>query len=254
MQITTSSVIKAQVLGAVLLRAQDEGRELTAWERSRISPMIQYSCNPETSSLYGHLGYAEGLARSDPRFGVTSTTHTNRFGLTRSTAIDRTNVALRLLHGGGDLARAGRAEAWGYMSHVHPLQQWGITAGVPHGWSVALKNGFYPSSGIGWRVGSSGFVRRDDADHGYAVTIMTEGARDQETGVRLVEEVSRRIAGALAVGPARSRPIDRARCVLTSGGDSWPAVTRRLGLPADRWPEVRTVAGGNDSPLSGQRA
>src|SRR3546814_11111105 len=94
MQITTASVIKAQVLGAVLLRAQDEGRGLTAWERSQIAPMIQYSFNPETSALYGHLGYAEGLARSDPRFGVTSTTHTNRFGLTRSTAIDRTNVEI----------------------------------------------------------------------------------------------------------------------------------------------------------------
>src|SRR3546814_17380175 len=90
MQITTASVIKAQVLGAVLLRAQDEGRGLTAWERSQIAPMIQYSFNPETSALYGHLGYAEGLARSDPRFGVTSPTHTNRFGLTPSTAIHPT--------------------------------------------------------------------------------------------------------------------------------------------------------------------
>src|SRR3546814_15210300 len=122
--------------------------------------MIQYSFNPETSALYGHLGYAEGLARSDPRFGVSSTTHTNRFGLTRSTAIDRTNVALRLLHGGGDLARAGRAEASGYMSHVHPIQQWGITAGVPPGQSVALETGLYPSTGTGLRVGSIGAGRR----------------------------------------------------------------------------------------------
>src|SRR3546814_16836380 len=91
------------------------------------------------------------------------------------------------------------------MSHVHPLQQWGITAGVPHGWSAALKNGFYPSSGIGWRVGSSGFVRRDAAEHGYAVTIMTEGARDQETAVGMWEEVSRRMACALAVGGSDER-------------------------------------------------
>src|SRR3546814_11472535 len=101
MQITTASVIKAQVLGAVLLRAQDEGRGLTAWERSQIAPMIQYSFNPETSALYGHLGYAEGLARSDPRFGVTYTTHTNRFVHPRFAAHNPKNVALRMLQGCG---------------------------------------------------------------------------------------------------------------------------------------------------------
>src|SRR3546814_20467048 len=124
--------------------------------------MIQYSFNPETSALYGHLGYAEGLARSDPRFGVTSTTHTNRFALTRSTAIDRTNVPLRLLHRGGDLPRAGRAEAWGYLSQLHPHHPCGLTAGLPHGWSVALGHGFYPSSGIGFPVGATGYSRRRD--------------------------------------------------------------------------------------------
>ena len=35
------------------------------------------------------------------------------------------------------------------MTNVHPLQRWGITAGVPNGWTVAQKNGFYPSTGHG---------------------------------------------------------------------------------------------------------
>ena len=35
-------------------------------------------------------------------------------------------------------------------------------AGRPRsGWRVALKNGFYPATGAGWRLGSTGFVRRD---------------------------------------------------------------------------------------------
>ncbi len=253
-QVTTASVIKAQVLGAVLLKAQDEGRGLTVWERSQIGPMIRYSFNPETSALYGHVGSAAGMHATDPRFGATATSHTAVFGLTRSTAIDRSRVALRLLHGGGDLRQAGREEAWAYMTNVHPLQQWGITAGVPAGWTVAQKNGFYPSTGIGWRVGSSGFVRRDDADQGYAITVMTEGGSSQATGIRLVEEVARRAAAALTVGPGSARPIDRARCVGTSSGESWTGVTARLGLPASRAGDVRTVAGGNTSPLSGQQA
>ncbi len=140
------------------------------------------------------------------------------------------------------------------MTDVHPLQEWGISAGVPAGWTVAQKNGFYPSTGYGWRVGSSGFVRQDGADQGYAITVMTEGASNQRTGIRLTEEVARRAAAALTVGPAEARPIDRAKCVLTSGGESWAGVAARLGLPSSRAGELRTTAGGNASPLSGQQA
>lgn len=253
-QVTTASVVKAQILGAVLLKAQREGRGLTAWERSQIAPMIRLSYNPETSNLYGHVGGVAGMRASDAPFGATATSHTATFGLTRSTAIDRTRVSLRLLYGGGGLAQAGREEAWAYMSTVHPLQSWGISAGVPDGWTVAQKNGFYPSSGIGWRVGSTGFVRRDDGDQGYAITVMTEGGGDQATNIRLVEEVARRAAGALTVGPGAPRPVDRARCVRASGGESWATVTARLGLPSSRAGEVRSLAGGNPTPLSGQRA
>ncbi|MDP1807102.1 MAG: hypothetical protein Q8K72_18140, partial [Acidimicrobiales bacterium] len=253
-QLTTASVIKAQVLGAVLLRAQDERRGLTAWERSQISPMIRYSFNPETSALYGHVGSVPGVRASDARFGVTATSHTATFGLTSSPAVDRTRVALRLLWGGGGLHQTGREIAWSYLTDVHPLQQWGITAGVPAGWTVALKNGFYPASGLGWRVGSSGFVRRHDGDQGYALTVMTQRAPDQATGIRLVEEVSRRAAAVLTVGPGAPRPIDRARCARAGAGESWNGLAGRLGLPASRAAEVRTTAGGNSSPLSGQQA
>jgi hypothetical protein len=253
-RVGTASVIKAQVLGAVLLKAQDAGRALTSWERSQIRPMIRYSFNPETSNLYVYVGGAEGMHRTDARFGVTSTSHTARFGATQSTAVDRTNVALRLLHRDGTLTRTNRDTAWAYMSDVHPLQEWGISAGVPAGWSVAQKNGFYPSTGVGWRVGSSGFVRQDTGDQGYAITVMTEGASNQRTGIRLTEEVARRAAAALTVGPGDARPFDRARCVQTSSGESWSGVAARLGLSTSRAGEVRTVAGGNPSPLSGQLA
>jgi beta-lactamase class A len=253
-RVGTASVIKAQVLGAVLLKAQDAGRALTSWERSQIGPMVRYSFNPETANLYVHVGLEAGMHATDARFGVRSTTHDARFGATQSTAVDRTNVALRLLYGGGSLTQANRDIAWSYLSDVHPLQEWGISAGVPVGWSVAQKNGFYPSSGVGWRVGSSGFVRQDDRDQGYAITVMTEGASSQRTGIRLTEEVARRAAAALTVGPGAARPWDRARCVQTSSGETWSGVAARLGLPGNRAGEVRTVAGGNPSPLSGQLA
>lgn len=253
LRLTTASVIKAQILGAVLLRAQHQGRRLTDWERSQIGPMIHNSFNPETANLVHYLGGWDGMRSSDAAFGATSTTYADG-GHTASTAEDRTRVALRLLYGGGELDQAGRDEAWAYMSSVTPLQEWGISAGVPHGWSVAQKNGFYPLDGKAWRTGSSGFVRRNDGDQGYAITVMTYGGGDQTNNVRLVEELSRRAASVLTVGPPAPRPVDRARCVRTEAGQTWAAVTSQLGLPADRAAGVRDAAGGNPAPLAGQRA
>ena len=253
MRITTASVIKAGVMGAVILRAQDRGRGLTDWERARISPMIRYSYNnPYVSDLLNRVGGMSGLARYERRMGATATRYVSAYGATVTTAEDRTKVSLRMLHGGGPLRPAARAEAWRYMSRVHPTQQWGITAGVPTGWSVALKNGFYPMRGNGWRIGSTGFVRDGSTGQGYAITVMTDRNRSHVAGMRLAETVSRRVAAVLA-GPAGPRLVDRSICVTTRSGESWQGAARRVGQPASSWRAVRRVSGGNSSPLSGQR-
>ena len=251
LRLTTASVIKGAVLGAVLLKAQDAGRGLTDWERARIRPMITYSHNnPYVSDLYGHVGGVAGMDRADRRWGARSTTNTTAYGATWTTAADRTRISLGMLHGGGPLRPAGVAEAWRAMTSVHPTQRWGISAGVPSGWSVALKNGFYPMRGYGWRVGSTGFVRQGSSG-GYAVTVLTDGSTSQVQGMRLVEAVSRRVATMLAGGPPAPRSVDRAVCTTTSSGESWTAVARRVGSTATA---VRTVSGGNSAPLQGQRA
>lgn len=251
LRLTTASVVKAAVLGAVLLEAQDAGRGLTDWERARIRPMVQYSHNnPYTSDLYAHVGGVAGMDRADRRWGSQRTTNTASYGATWTSAADRTRISLRMLHGGGPLKAAGVAEAWRYMSTTHPTHRWGISAGVPQGWAVAQKNGFYPMRGYGWRVGSTGFVRQGTSG-GYAVTVLTDGSSSQVQGMRLVEAVSRRVAGVLAGGPAAPRSVDRSICTSTSGSESWSAVARRVGSTAAA---VRQVSGGNPSPLQGQRA
>lgn len=251
MRITTASAIKAGVLGAVLLKAQDARRGLTEWERARIRPMIQLSHNnPYVSDLYSHVGGVAGMDAADRRWGATATTNSASYGATWTTAEDRTRVALKLLQGPEPLAPAYRAEAWRYMSSVHPTQRWGISAGLPTGWSVALKNGFYPMRGYGWRAASTGFAHSGTGG-GYAVTVLTDGAASQWQGMRLVETVTRRVAALLAGGSPAPRPFDRAHCTATTSGESWTTVARRLGADAAG---VRAVSGGNAYPLQGQRA
>ena len=257
MRITTASVIKAQVLGAVLLRAQDRHRGLDRWERNRIHPMIEYSLNdPYVSDLYEEVGGVAGMNAFDRRMDATATTNTPEYGATVTTAVDRTRIALRMLYGHGPLHRAARQSAWYYMAHVvTPTQRWGITAGVPAGWHVGLKNGFYPIPGPArWRAGSTGFVRAPGGPGGYAVTIMTDHNSTQRQGIALVERVSRRVAGFLTSGRPAPRVVDRAVCVTTHAGESWPTVAHLVGQPRSHWARVRLVSGGNPDPLQGQRA
>jgi beta-lactamase class A len=255
LRITTASVVKAGILANTLLRAQDAGRGLTAWEAARASPMIRLSHNPDASQLYSHNGGTAGMDALDRRLGVAHTDNVSAWGGTVTTAYDRTLTSYKLLSGGGPLAAGARGVAWRYMSTVHPTQRWGLTAGVTSPMETALKNGFYPMSGRGWRVGTTGLVRNRSTHQGYVITVMTDENPNQFAGIHLVEDVSRRVAKLLSdPGPVWARSVSRARCVQTSGSESWGHVTARLGLPASRAGEVASVSGGNAAPLAGQRA
>ncbi len=251
LEITTASVIKAQVLAGVLLAAQDTGRSLSPSEAADVELMMHYSHNtPPTSRLYLQIGSAAGMEELDKRFGIAGTSHTAWYGRTLSTAEDRTRLVEQLLIGGGPLDKDSVQTAWQWMSGVSAAQGWGVTAGLPATYEAALKNGFYPMSGAGWRVGTTGAVR--DANGGaYAVTVMTDNNPTESAGITLVERITRHINSALTIGPAAERAVDVVECVDPPRGSSWSSVAETLGgVDAAR---LRHLNGGEAAPLTGQR-
>ncbi len=250
LRITTASVVKVEILGGLLLEAQRAGRSLTDRERRNAEAMMQLSLNPETGAIWSQLGGVAGMTALDRRLGATATTQAQAFGATWSTARDRTTVTLAVLDGRGPLKWSSVEVAHEIMAGVHPAQQWGISAGVAAGFRAVSKNGFYPMTGYGWRVGSTGFVADPDGG-GYAITIMSDHNATQAAGIALVEAIARHVARSLTAGPAAERPFEQVRCLTHRGGGSWASLTRRLGLPASRADDVRRIAGG-DGPLTGQ--
>lgn len=251
LEMTTASVIKAQVLAGILLAAQSAGRQLSEAEAADVELMMHYSHNrPPTSRLYVQVGGAPGMEALDERFGIAGTSHTARYGATVSTAEDRTRLVEQLLIGGGPLAGESVQTAWEWMSGVSPIQSWGVTAGLPPGHEAALKNGFYPSRHSGWRIGTTGVVRDPDGS-AYAMTIMTDSNADEASGIALVERIARRINSALAGGFPAERAADLVECVEPPLGTSWSAAAEMLGgVDATR---VRHLNGGESAPLTGQR-
>lgn len=199
LRLTTASVLKAEIMAGVLLRAQAQGRGLTQWERDRIGPMIRTSHDPSANALWTYLGGVEGMRRVDAAFGLTQTSQHARWGLTSSSARDRTRLMRLLLHGdGGPLGASYRAIARTFLLDVAPSQRWGITAGTRPGTAVPLKNGFFDSGCCRWRIGTSGAVEAPGG--GYVATIMSDGWPSQAAGIPAVEMVSRAVAARLG-GP-----------------------------------------------------
>ncbi len=89
-RVTTASVVKIEIMAATLLRAQDQGRGVSNWEMSKITPMIHSSDDPAATALWLNLGGAGPISAYGDRMGLVATVETEpKWGLTSTTAEDQ---------------------------------------------------------------------------------------------------------------------------------------------------------------------
>lgn len=70
----TASIVKVDILAALLVQAQDDGRALTEREKSYAVPMITESDNAAADALWEIIGGSDGLDAANARLGLTGTT------------------------------------------------------------------------------------------------------------------------------------------------------------------------------------
>ncbi|MGA5322986.1 serine hydrolase [Streptomyces seoulensis] len=193
-----ASVVKVGVLAALLLRAQDADRDLTAAERDRAARMIGRSDNASATALWDAIGGAPGLDAAHRRLGLTATVGgaDGYWGLTRTTAQDQLTLLRHVFAPSPVLAPASRACLAGLMASVVPGQRWGVSVVGPG----ALKNGWFPRDATGrWVVHSVG--RASGAGGDRLLAVLTEGTASHAEGIALVESAARAAVEAFA-GPA----------------------------------------------------
>ncbi|WTS91532.1 class A beta-lactamase-related serine hydrolase [Streptomyces coelicoflavus] len=194
----TASIVKVDILAALLLRAQDVGRSLTASERSRATAMIEDSDNDSASALWRAIGTAEGLDAANERFGLTGTAGGEGplWGLTRTTADDQVRLLRQVFVADGSvLNEASRAYVRGLMERIADGQRWGVSAAADRtggagdsGW--ALKNGWLRRSTTGlWVVNSIGRV--ETGGRGRLVAVVSRGSGRRAEGIALTEAAAR---------------------------------------------------------------
>ena len=84
------------------------------------------------------------------------------------------------------MARQGRR----FGQRIVPGQRWGIPQGIPNGWSIHFKGGWYPSGG-GWRVHQGALLRRGGRK--LSLAVLTEYGPDFGYGQETLRGVTARL-------------------------------------------------------------
>lgn len=187
----TASIVKVDILAALLLLAQDEDRELSGAEQAYAEAMIRRSDNTSATELLKVVGGEDGLDAANERLGLTGTQAVHAWGLTQTTAADQVRLLRAVTGADSALSADSRAYLTGLMGQVEADQRWGVSAA---GTGAVLKNGWMPRTTTGlWDINSIGSV--ESGGHTLLLAVLSRGHATKEAGIALVESVAEAAAG-----------------------------------------------------------
>jgi hypothetical protein len=185
----TGSLVKVDILQTLLAR-QPLG--LSAADQARARSMIENNVNAPATVLWNQIGRAAGLRSYNASVGLQQTTPSTclvcagfgwpGWGLTTTTPSDQL-LLLRQLVDGTLLSPASRSYVVSLMKNVEPDQRWGVSAGVPPGVQVALKNAWVPLTppNTDWQINSEGWISGDGRN--YLIAVLSTGNPDEQYGI-----------------------------------------------------------------------
>ena len=186
----TASIIKVDILATLLDQAQAAGVTLSDEQRDTATGMIEESDDDDATDLWNTVGGSTGINSFDAVAGVDHTDPNTEgyWGLTTTTALDQVELLKKVAYPNTLLTDASRKYELGLMTNVDPSQAWGISAGVPAGVTVAIKNGWLPLDAGGWQVNSIGYVDGDGRD--YLIAVLTASTATEYAGIQDIEGLS----------------------------------------------------------------
>ena len=161
-QFHTASIVKADILAALLVRHQAAGTPLSENEQELATLMIEESDNDAATDLWGDVGAADGIAEANAQLGLRHTTPGEDYywGLTETTVADQLELLSDLTSSRSPLNAASRSYELSLMRHVEPDQAWGVTAAATPRTLAAVKNGWLPDPQL-WVINSIGVIHHD---------------------------------------------------------------------------------------------
>ena len=160
--------------------------------------MIENSDNESATALLSDIGGPSALASFDQSIGMTNTTPSNLafipgtslpgWGLTTTSALDEVTMISRFAYPNALLSTSSRNYGLSLMEQIEADQDWGVSAGVSMGTTVALKNGWLPLGSNDWQVNSIGWV--SGSGRNYVLAVLTTGSPTETYGINTIETVA----------------------------------------------------------------
>jgi hypothetical protein len=151
--------------------------------------MIERSDNKDAQQLWHEVGGSAGVGAFNASAGLTDTepNAAGYWGISTTSALDQIRLLHELAVTPSVLDGAARAYGLHLMENVEPDQAWGVSAGVAPSATVALKNGWLPTTG-GWEVNSVGYVKGEGRS--YLIAVLTADDPDEAYGIDTISRVS----------------------------------------------------------------
>lgn len=202
LRVATASIVKADILACLLIRAQAANRRLTSSEKALATKMIENSDNNAASALWNDIGRKAGMSAANKKLGLKQTTpgSGSTWGLTQTSAADQVRLMTALTSGSSKLTSASRSYELGLMSQVERDQRWGVSAAVSDADDITtlqLKNGWMPQTAYNnrWTINSIGHVKT--ADHDYLIGVISHKNASMSDGIATIQRLVKLAVSAL---------------------------------------------------------
>jgi beta-lactamase class A len=195
----TASIVKVDILATLQRQSAVQGAGLSAGEQALATTMIENSDDDAATDLWDDIGQQTGLAAFNALIPLSDTLPgtDGEWGVTTTTGADQISLLRQLVQPSTLLAPSAQSYELGLMENVESDQAWGVSAGVPAGVTVALKNGWLPLEGDSdWQVNSIGWVDGDGRD--YLIAVLTKNNITEGSGIATIEGLSTLVWNALA--------------------------------------------------------
>jgi beta-lactamase class A len=168
--------------------------------------MITQSDNSAADRLFKIIGQNDTVISIATRFGLTQTTTGGAWGTIMTTSADQALLLNQVVgQQESPLPEAQRVILRELMTSVNAEQAWGAGHGIPAGWLVAVKNGWYlsvegdrPPVGF-WRINTLGYSWDQTVKPRWIFTGYSNTWETQERGISAWNAISEQLAISLGV-------------------------------------------------------
>jgi beta-lactamase class A len=184
----TASIVKVDIVAALMLQHQADGSSLTAQEMDWAQAAITRSDNDAASNLFGAIGGATGLSAANATFGLVETHPSDSWGMTTTTADDQIRLLRSVSSEQGPLTAQNRQLLQGWMSSVIPEQAFGVPSGkTPAAKEVYLKDGWVDLDDEDGLFATHSIGRIVEDQHDWLIAVLSDHNATFDSGKSVID-------------------------------------------------------------------